>query len=486
LTGGVAEIVNAFGGQIAGGLGGVTFGVLNDGATVESLSNAQGYVATSSGMALLSASLASGPLTYSGKLPTFYNVIITGNSYGQLAATNVGDSQTTFGVDPLSSNVQKHDYASVISGVTSDNLVNANSRVYSFGKHAGLILSQQKGASDTWDLVFKADRAWTPFLGYDDPNVVNTYFAMDQNRQATEGVLHQRYAVLNAVMHYDCNRFGENGFCIQFQARATGFGAQATGAGVLNAAYRFADKFRVGAYIDYQAAQGHPNSYFGGGGVQQGYDNATFGGYVGYSENADETGVQARVSGGYNPGKVSVYRAPLGGTEPGIGSAGLNAYYVHGVAGYGVRLDNGMVVTPYAGLQYTDVTRNAFSEMGIADATLYPLSYNSYYERMVTGLFGAKLKAMLTERLGFQAAMGGQVDFSRSANSYGGVSNVPGMEVFGIGHGGAWNGVRPAGMVGVFYDPLPNHRISLSAYTSQQGWSTRTYTTGLLGYQFSF
>ena len=270
-------------------------------------------------------------------------------------------------------------------------------------------------------------------------------------------------------------------------ARATGFGTQSTGAGALNAAYRFADRFRVGAYLDYQAFQGNPFGVnLGAGGVQQGYNNPTFGGYVGFSERPDETGVQAKASGGYNPGSVNITRAILAGTEPGFGTAGLNAYYAFGIIEYGINIDNKMILTPYASIQYTDMTRSGYVEQANIATTIYPLAYNSYFERLVTGTFGAKMKGMITESIGYRAAMGAQIDFSRNAAAYDGASYVDGMQYFAIGHGGSWNGVRPAGMAGLFYDPMPNHRISVIGYASQQAWTQRTYTSGLLSYQIAF
>lgn len=443
------------------------FGIDNTGS-ISVLNNGQG------------AGISGQALTYRGLLPTSYNTIINGNAYGQLAATNASGAMT-FGISPLSQNVSPRTYSNVLSGVTPSNLSNQTGTYQARGQFT---LTQQ-GNSGIWDLTLTG--AWNQFIGFDNPNTTNTYLALDSNRQAVEGILHQRYAVLNAVMQYDCHRFDKYGVCVQFMARASGFGSQATGAGVINAAYRFAEKFRVGAYLDYQVAQGHPSGLnLGTGGVQQGYNNPTFGGYVGYSENLDGTGIQARVSGGYNPGSVSVARGILVGTEPGFGTAGLNAYYAFGVAGYGVNLDNKVIVTPYAGLQYTDVTRNAYTEQANLLTTMFPMSYVAYYERLVTGLVGAKANGMLTAQLGYQFGMGAQIDFSRAANSYGGYSYVPGMETFGIAHGGAWNGVRPAGLAGIFYDVLPNHRISLDAYVSQQAWSTRAYTTGLLSYRIAF
>jgi hypothetical protein len=198
-------------------------------------------------------------------------------------------------------------------------------------------------------------------------------------------------------MNYDCNRFDKYVVSIEFVA-------QSTGAGVINATYRFADKFRIGAYLDDQAVQG---SRFG----------AKFG-----------TG----------------------------------------------------------GVQYVDITRNADVERANPVTTLYPPGYKACDERLVTGLFGVKAKGFLIDKIGDQLSIVGPVDFSRGGSGYNGFSFVPGMEMFNIAHGGSTNGLRPAGMAGVFFEPPPNHRLSLNGYVSQQAWATQTYASGIPSYRIGF
>ncbi len=422
-------------------------------------------------------------LTITNNLPQNYNVILNGTGYGQLSASNSGVSTTTFGVSSLTDTrrlIQGQIYSSVLSGVSAANLNNTTGKV----GDRGTFTLKQNGAT-TWDMSI--DGLWTPFIGYMNPSVSNTYAAATANRDAVSGALHQRYAVLNAVMEYDCSRFDKHNICLSFQARSTGWGDQTTGAGVFNIAYRATDKIRAGVYLDYQAAQATPfatNSYSGG--IQWGYNNPTFGGYVGFSDKPDGTGIQARLSGGYNPGKLTINRAALDYSEPGTGTARLNAYYAYGLAGYGVSVGNGVIITPYGGLRYTDVTRNAYTEQFNPIAVLFPLAYNAYYEQLITGLTGAKVQAMLTDKFGVSVGFGGEFDFSRNANSYSGTSLAPGMQVWGVEHGGSWNGVRPAGLIGAFYDVNKNDRLMLNAYVGEQAWSSRTYTTLLAGYQVAF
>jgi autotransporter-associated beta strand protein len=334
-----------------------------------------------------------------------------------------------------------------------------------------------------------------------------TLWSLSSIEGSTTNALHQRYAVLNAVMSYDCNRFDKYNFCISAQARATGFGTQATGSGVFNIAYRPTNQTRIGAFLDYQVTGGSPSAdglpiatTLSSGSVQYGYNNPTFGGYLGFSQsgyngNILNKGIQAFVSGGYNPGKLSITRAmivdpnlPFVDSQPGSGSASLNAYFVRGMVGYGFNLADNLTLMPYVGLRYTDVTRGGYMESFNLLVT-QPLVYNSYYERLVTGFGGGMLNGRINERLGMMLGLGAETDFSRSANSFSGYSpiqlqsdNLP----FGFGHGGTWNGLRPTGMAGAYYDLAPNQRVMINSYAGEQAWSSRGYLTGLAGYQIAF
>lgn len=320
------------------------------------------------------------------------------------------------------------------------------------------------------------------------------------------GVLHQRYAVLNAVSEYDCNKFDKYNVCISFQARATGFGTQATGAGVFNIAYRPTPQTHIGVFIDYQAAAGNPSAVNSSqvatittGNVQYGYNNPTFGGYAGFSQsgyngNPINNGVQVFVSGAYNPGKVAISRAlimnpylPFVDSQPGSGNASLNASVIRGLVGYGIPLSDMATLMPYGGMRFTDVTRGGYME-GFNSIVTQPLVYNSYYERLFTGFGGAMLNGRITSQFGTLVGLGVESDLSRYANSMSGYSPnaIQSLTIFGFEHGGSWNGLRPTANAGAYYDIAPNQRVSLNGFAGQQAFTTRTYATGLLGYQVSF
>jgi len=128
----VAELVNT--GIIRGGAG--MFGINYAGSTAMTLlANAQG---------------GSTPLTYTGRLPGTYNVIINGAAYGKLAATNVTPGTTThFGIYS-GSTVGAREYGDVLTGVAAASLGTTA------GTYAGYSWQLQEATpgANTWKLVF--------------------------------------------------------------------------------------------------------------------------------------------------------------------------------------------------------------------------------------------------------------------------------------------------------------------------------------------
>jgi autotransporter-associated beta strand protein len=121
------------------------YGVRNAGL-ISILNNAQGGNSTSP---------VTTALTYTGRLPTNYNIIInSANHYGQLAVTN-GTGTTTFGISSLSttnSSILNTTLVSVLSGVASSVLLNTSgaSNGYTF------VLTETVSGSGIWNLLITA------------------------------------------------------------------------------------------------------------------------------------------------------------------------------------------------------------------------------------------------------------------------------------------------------------------------------------------
>ena len=458
-------------GTISGG----SFDISATGTTrIGTLTNAQG------------AGNPAGGVTYSGTLPTNYHTVINGQSYGQLfadATTLTGT--TTFAISPLSGSVLAQTYSAVLTGVSAANLTNPDQKVHAFGNRVGLVLERQAGSDTTWDLVL--DGLWTPFIGWDYPDVDPTVAALRSNQQAINRIFAERSAALAAAAQYDCDSFDVNGFCVQIAGRASTVDGEAETAAVFNAAARLTSTLRMGLYLDQQASQTDSMVASGPGSVAQDYDMPLFGAYLGYAAQEDGTGLQARASTGYMAGDLDIRRGFLTQSEPASGSAALEAFYARATLGYGFLIGRNTRLTPYVGLDYTSLDRDGYSEGYDASETLFPITYDSYHDRLLSGLAGAEVAGLFREDAGYRAALGVAFDLSRDANGYGGHSEIPGLETIDLSHDqGSRADIRPTGLAELFFDPAPNQRISATAFAAQDAWSEDIQATGMIAYRFSF
>jgi autotransporter-associated beta strand protein len=134
VTSGSTSITNT--GSITPAIGG--FGI-NNGGTITSLTNSQGGD---------SSSPATTALTYSGPLPSTYNIVVNSpGSYGQLFTTGATGSMA-FGVDN-SSTLGSNTYLSVLTGISSSNISNFTGR---FGSYTWNLVETALDSA-IWNLV---------------------------------------------------------------------------------------------------------------------------------------------------------------------------------------------------------------------------------------------------------------------------------------------------------------------------------------------
>ena len=312
------------------------------------------------------------------------------------------------------------------------------------------------------------------------PDAINTKTALTVNGQLVRDAITQRAAAITNTMDYDCNTFDKHNFCLSFQARYTGFESMNDGAGVMTAAYRFDPNYRVGTFVDQRATQGKKT------GISYSGDMPTVGAFVGYTQQPNGTGLQAKFVVSGNTGDITATRdVSLSNTEAGSGKSSLNSWAVGGELGWGMMLGNKMIATPYVGLRYTDVTRGSYTEKTTADVTS-PLSYASFYQRATTATAGVRIAGMLSDAIGYQLGAGAEYDVGHSANHYSGTSEIIGLETFSVNTNTTTNHFRPSASVGLSYAIDKNQKITTNASLKGQAYSSQPSVTTMAGYQISF
>ena len=317
---------------------------------------------------------------------------------------------------------------------------------------------------------------WTAGAAVD---ITNTSTAIEQTATNTQAFFDQRRAALSADMAQDCDSFGANGLCVSLGGRTTSVQDGFTDTvGVLNVGYRVSDTLHVGAFIDDGSTSASSNSF------SVGSSKPAFGAFAAYSEGSDGKGLQSRFSAAWHSDTVDITRAVLSDTEAGRGQANVDASMVSAEVGYGMVISPTMMATPFAGLHYGSVTRDAYSEAA-SDTVALPISYAAFSQKQSSAVLGTRLDAVISDDLTLLFQVGGEVELSSSRTSFAGTSGIPGLTGFGLNDDGAGDEVRVFGSAGARYDLDKNQRLIATVLGSGQLNGNAGYTV-MAGYQIGF
>ena len=177
-------------------MGANAIGIRVFGGSVATLTNAQG---------------GNTPLTYTGRLPGTYNVVVRSlTSFGRLAVSSPTGSMT-FGVDGASA-LAANRYTNVLRGVAASAITNEETE-FTLGRFAWTLTAGS--AADSWDLLAR-------LLG---PDAAATQLGLQSNSSAVHSVLAQRAAATTFALDYDCSVFDQHGLCVSVGFRNSQMGS---------------------------------------------------------------------------------------------------------------------------------------------------------------------------------------------------------------------------------------------------------------------
>ena len=447
-VGGVSQITTLTNtGTITNGVANILTG------SITNLNNSQG------------AGNAAGALTYSGKLPTNYNIIINGpSSFGKLAVTS-GSGSTNFGIY-AGSTVANGTYAAVLSGLSAGNLT-ATTGTFGAGTWT---LSNSSGS--IWDLIFSGY--------YSGPSAANTQQSLVNTAQALQGTYTLQNSVLTNSFSYDCNLFDVNNICISAGGRNTAVSA-ANGlnntSALLIAAYRVMPSVRVGAYADQNLSVNN-----GGSTVSLGNNTPLIGLFGAWNERLDGTGTEVKVSAAYGQKNTTVNRSVVGSgataSEAGSGSSALNSQGAQVIAKYGFGIADQIIISPYIGLRYTQNNMGGYTEGASATVTA-PLTYSALNTNATTALVGVGASYKLIPTVTTFASAGVETDTNTTNGTYSATS-VTGLTPVNFNPNPVRT--RPTATLGAYYDIVKNQRLGVTGIYRQEAYQAVSTTTVMATY----
>ncbi len=421
--------------------------------TLVTLNNAQGGN---------SASASTTALTFTGNLPTNYNIIVNSNtSYGQLSGTSVSGS-TVFGIYS-GSLLTKGTYTSVLSGLTSGTNVSATSGMYN-GTGWRLVLN----SGTTWDLLV-------------DSSATNTLAGIQSNSNGLSTVYNQQAAAYQAALSYDCQVYDEAGLCVSVGGRYTYAGPSPSSnqqAGLVIVGYKPVQTFRIGAFADQSVNISTPS------GFSQSKSSPMWGFFAKWHMNKDETGLGVQASAVTSSSSLTATRPQLFNTEAGSGTTQFDGQGYQLTTNYHKPVTNNTALVPYLGLRYTRINAGAYTENSTATVTS-PLSYNAMAQNTFSAIGGIGVRSHLVEKLTGTASVGIQQNLNYSMGNYAGTSSIMGLETFSVQMPGNVNSMATA-TAGMFYDINKRERVGVNVLWQQQPFIATNTTTALATYTIGF
>ncbi|QWE19205.1 beta strand repeat-containing protein [Polynucleobacter corsicus] len=454
LQGGAATItVITNTGTIAGSSSG-GYSIVNTGS-IGTLNNSQG------------AGNVSGALTYYGTLPANYNNIISSpTSFGRLAVTSATGT-TTFGIYS-GSTVRNGTYASVLTGITSSNLMSTTG---TYGS-ASWVLSNSSGS--IWDLIISGI--------YTGPSVANTNQSLVNAASTLQGTYTLQNSVLANSFSYDCNVFGANDVCVSGGGRNTAVSA-ANGlnntSALLIAAYRAMANVRVGGYADQNLSVNNA-----GAGINLGNNTPLLGLFAAWNEKQDGTGTEVKASLAYGQKNTTMTRGVVGSgataSEAGSGSSQINSQGAQVTAKYGFGITDQVVVSPYVGIRYTQNNMGGYTE-GASSTVTAPLSYSALNTNATTALAGVGAQYKGIPQTTLFASAGVETDTNTSNGSYN-ATNASIGAIAPVNFNPNPVKTRPTAMLGAGYDVEKNQRFGVTGIYRQESYQATASTTVMATY----
>ena len=465
----IGTLSNASSGIISGNF----IGIYNDTAGIITTLNNNGSIVGSASYGISNAGRittlnnAQGALTYTGALPTNYNIIINSPmSYGKLAVTS-GTGTTTFGIY-TGSILRNGTYASVLSGLTSGNLTTTTG---TFGSATWLL---SNSSSDIWDLIISGV--------YTGPSLANTNQSLVNTASALQGTYTLQNSVLANSFSYDCTVFGANDMCVSAGGRNTQVqaanGLNNTSA-LLIAAYRPHPNYRIGAYADQNLSVSNP-----GGTVNLGNNTPLIGLFATWNERLNGTGTEVKVSAAYGQKNTTINRSVVGSgasaSEAGTGSSTLNSQGAQVTAKYGFALAENVIVSPYVGVRYTQNNMGGYTE-GTSSSVTAPLIYSALNTNATTALAGVGASYRVIPAVMTFASAGVETDTNTANGTYT-ATNASIGTLTPVNFNANPVKTRPTATLGAYYDVAKNQRLGITGIYRQEPYQAVSTTTVLATY----
>lgn len=430
---------------------------IKNSGTITTLNNRQG------------AGNSSGALTYTGALPTNYNIIINSTSiYGKLAVTS-GTGSMAFGVystSTLTSNL----YTSVLSGVDSSKISNLTGSTVTGTLGLFNWTLQDLNEDNTWDLL----------VALNGPAIADTMNSLTDQSNKLRQVFNSQTNIANNSLNYDCSLFSANNMCVAIGGRYSkyDYDGQRNAADILVLGYKVNPNFRVSAHMDQKLNRSNLT------GIS--IDNKTpmFGLLAVYNENPNGLGLQVKVANSYQDQDITATRTVFSTSEAGFGKTNLRTQNYLAELSYNIKTDDNLISSPYVGVRNSKIKQGGYTESTTTTVT-DPLTYNALKDESNTLLVGIREKYKVDKNISVFGSVGVEKDLHHNVDNYS-ASDVNNSGITAINFNNDVKKTRGSGTLGANYNFTPTSMISASFNYTQLPYQTTDAKNVYINYSVGF
>lgn len=357
------------------------FQAINNTGTITTLSNSQST------------------LTYSGALPTTYNVIIVNTTnYGVLDGTAGITGSTNFSI-ASSSSISSRSYLGVLRGLTNANVGSTRTGTFN-GLNWTLALAS--GSTNVWDLTFTG------------AGVVDTQNALINLVNSLKSTYSYRNSIISNSLNYECNTYSIRNVCFSAAMRKLDdlSSSVSKSSQVVALSYRFNNNFQIGAYIDHALSPlitTNSVQVFGG--------TPLIGLYAKWNTRKNGTGLSLKLAGNFMRNSLTTNRQASGFAEAATGTSTFTSNGIQASAQYAVPVNSKLTITPFAGIRLTKSKIKKYTEVSSA-LTTNPLTYNDFSLSTRTLFAGINTSVKFTDKTNAFISAGYERDIHNSPAYY--------------------------------------------------------------------
>ena len=428
---------------------------INNAGTITTLTNLQGA--------------SSSALTYSGTLPTNYNVIVNSTSdFGKITFSSVSGT-TNFGVHSTSTLAGDTTYSSVISGLSSSEIASGTSGSHVSGS-SRKDWTLENSSGNLWDLVIASTQNIAPDTNTSVTKSVKPNIVLGMNNLTS--VTEVNFANMNT---YDCDLFDKNKICLSLGSRYTSVHTPKTetNSGVMVAGYKVSDNLRVAGFYHSNLRHKTPANF------QLSDKTPLTGVLVVWNQNPNHLGFQLKLANAQQQKHATFTRQVVGASEEGKGQTVVEAKSYVAELQYGYQYSDNTVLRPYFAARSAVIKQDAYTETGLSS----PLSFNEIKDKSTTVLLGLKFNTHLSHNLSLKGSLGVEHDIEHSVDKLA-PTGISGLTTVSLTD--SFNKTRPVVSLGFDYALKPNHRLSGILQYQELPYESKTESNAYLYYTIGF